>query len=305
MDDVSRREFISGATAATAGTFLSGSRAFGAPTGRETPEDAPPPDYKIKNGRINHSVEAWCFQDTSLDELIDACSNMGMRAIEGIDHEHHDRAKAAGLDISIVRSHPFKKGPVRRKNHDMVRSKLKEAIEVADAYDSPNVFTFTGFADDDMPREKGAKNCVECWKDVIGYAEEHDVNLCLEHLNTRGEPPMRGHPGYFGDDVDFCVDLINRVGSKNMKLVFDVYHVQMMNGDLIRRIEAYQDVIGHYHTAGVPHRVELDDTQELNYPPIMKKILDTGFDGYVAQEFIPTWDDELAALRHGVQVCDV
>jgi hydroxypyruvate isomerase len=116
---------------------------------------------------------------------------------------------------------------------------------------------------------------------------------------------MKGHPGYFGDDVDFCVKLIEQVGSPNMKLLFDIYHVQMMNGDVIRRIRQYKDVIGHYHTAGNPGRGELDDTQEINYPPIMKAILETGYKGFVAQEFIPTWDDPVAALRHAASVCDV
>ena len=116
---------------------------------------------------------------------------------------------------------------------------------------------------------------------------------------------MKGHPGYFGDDVDFCVKLIDQVGSPNMKLLFDIYHVQMMNGDVIRRIRQHKDVIGHYHTAGNPGRGELDDTQEINYPPIMKAILETGYKGFVAQEFIPTWDDPIAALRHAASVCDV
>jgi hydroxypyruvate isomerase len=116
---------------------------------------------------------------------------------------------------------------------------------------------------------------------------------------------MKGHPGYFGDNVDFCVDLIKRVGSDNLKLLFDIYHVSIMNGDVIRRIRQYKDVIGHYHTAGNPGRGELDETQEINYPPIMKAILETGYTGFVAQEFIPTWNDPIAALRHGAQVCDV
>jgi len=138
------------------------------------------------------------------------------------------------------------------------------------------------------------------------YAEKHGINLCLEHLNSRDDThPMTGHPGYFGDDVDFCVDLIKRVDSPNMKLLFDIYHVQIMNGDVISRIRQYKDLIGHYHTAGCPGRAELDETQEINYPPIMKEIVKTGYKGYVAQEFIPTWDDPVKALRHAAMVCDV
>jgi hydroxypyruvate isomerase len=116
---------------------------------------------------------------------------------------------------------------------------------------------------------------------------------------------MKGHPKYFGDDVERCVDLVRRMDSPRFKLLFDVYHVQVMNGDVIRRIQQYHKYIEHYHTAGNPGRGELDDTQEINYPAVMKAILDTGYDKYVAQEFIPTWDDPVAALRHAAMICDV
>ena len=136
-------------------------------------------------------------------------------------------------------------------------------------------------------------------------AEEKRITVVLEHLNSRdGSHPMKGHPGYFGDDVDFCVDLVRRVDSDNFKLLFDIYHVSVMNGDVIRRIGEYKEFIGHYHTAGNPGRGELDDSQEINYPAVMRAILATGYDGFVAHEFIPTWDDPIASLRHGVQVCD-
>ena len=115
---------------------------------------------------------------------------------------------------------------------------------------------------------------------------------------------MKGHPGYWGDDVDHCAELIHKVASPSLKLLFDVYHVQIMNGDVIRRIRQYKDIIGHYHTAGNPGRAELDDTQEINYPAVMRAILETKYDGFVAQEFIPTWDD-VSALRHAAMVCDV
>ena len=154
--------------------------------------------------------------------------------------------------------------------------------------------------------EQGSKNCVKTWKSVMKHAEKKGVNLCLEHLNSRDDShPMKGHPGYYGDDVDLCVDLIKRVDSPNMKLLFDIYHVQVMHGDVIRRLRANKDVIGHYHTAGNPGRCEIDENQEINYPPILKAILETGYDGYVAQEFIPTWRDKYKALRHAVTLCDV
>ena len=128
----------------------------------------------------------------------------------------------------------------------------------------------------------------------------------VEHLNSRDDThPMKGHPGYFGDDVDFCVDLIKQVGSPHFKLLFDIYHVSIMNGDIIRRLHQHKDYIGHIHTAGNPGRCEIDENQEINYPPIMKAILEIGYEGYVAQEFIPTWSDPVLALRHAAMVCDV
>ena len=157
-----------------------------------------------------------------------------------------------------------------------------------------------------MDTDKAADLCVETWKKVMPHAEKKGITLVLEHLNSRDDShPMKGHPGYFGDDVDFCAKLVNGVGSMNFKLLFDVYHVQVMNGDVIRRIKQYKDIIGHYHTAGCPGRGEIDETQEINYPPILKAILETGYEGYLAQEFIPTWKDPIQSLRHAAEVCDI
>ena len=138
------------------------------------------------------------------------------------------------------------------------------------------------------------------------YAAEKKVTLVLEILNSRDASGwMTGHPGYFGDNVDLLRDMIRAVGSPGLKLLFDVYHVQIMNGDLIRRIRQYKDIIGHVHTAGVPGRHEIDETQEINYPAVMRALLEIGYQGYVAHEFVPTWPDKLAALRHAVRLCDV
>ena len=248
----------------------------------------------------------WCFRPMKAEQLAKHCREIGLEAIEGISSKDYPAVRELGLKISLVSSHGFKTGPFNPANHKMCVEKLRASIDLAVEVGCPSVITFTGMREDGITDEQGAKNCVDCWKSVIGYAEKKGINLCLEHLNSRdGSHPMKGHPGYFGDDVDFCVKLIERVGSPNMKLLFDIYHVQMMNGDVIRRIGQYKDVIGHYHTAGNPGRGELDDTQEINYPPIMKAILATGYKGFVAQEFIPTWDDPAAALRHAASVCDV
>jgi hydroxypyruvate isomerase len=268
--------------------------------------DVPSEDYRVVNGRVRHSVMSWCYNPLPKVELIDACHKMGLAAMEGIGREFYPKIRQRGMQISLVGSHGFTKGPLSRDHHEMCIAKLREGIDVAVEFGSPSVITFTGMREAGVTDEQAKRNCVDCWKQVIGYAEEKGINLCLEHLNSRDDThPMKGHPGYFGDDVDLCVDLIRQIDSPRMKLLFDIYHVQIMNGDVIRRIRQYQDVIGHYHTAGVPGRGELDEHQEINYPAVMRAILETGYTGFVAHEFIPTWDDKLAALRHGVRVCDV
>lgn len=272
----------------------------------QAPQSAVAADFKVKHGRIRQSVMGWCFKPMSAVELAKHCREIGLVAIEGISPQDYSAVRELGLAISLVSSHGFQRGPFSRANHEFCTSKLRECIDLAVAVGCPSVITFTGMREAGISDDEGAKNCVDCWKSVIGYAEEKKINLCLEHLNSRDNThPMKGHPGYFGDDVDFCVELINHVGSLRMKLLFDIYHVQIMNGDVIRRIRQYKDVIGHYHTAGVPGRGELDDTQEVNYPAVMRAILDTGYTGYVAQEFIPTWPDKALALRHSAMVCDV
>lgn len=294
-----RREML-GAVGAAGVFAAAGSASAQAPRGSVSD------DFRISNKRIRQSVMGWCFKPMKALELAKHCREIGLEAIEGISPNDYPVVRELGLKISLVSSHGFKSGPFNPANHKMCAEKLRSSIDLAVEVGCPSVITFTGMREDGISDEQGAKNCVDLWKSVVGYAEKKGINLCLEHLNSRdGSHPMKGHPGYFGDDVDFCVKLIEQVGSPNMKLLFDIYHVQMMNGDVIRRIRQYKDVIGHYHTAGNPGRAELDDTQEINYPPIMKAILETGYKGFVAQEFIPTWDDPVAALRHAANVCDV
>ena len=301
MPNLTRRQLLS----TTAGAIALGST-LSSTTVQAIEEPAVPVDYKTKNNRIKQSVMGWCFNPLPAVELAQHCRDIGLVAIEGISAEHYPAVRKLGLKISLISSHGFAKGPFNRDNHDFCINKLKTGIDLAVEHGCENVITFTGMREKGISDEQGIKNCLDCWKQVIGYAEEKKVNLCLEHLNSRDNThPMKGHPGYFGDDVDFCVDLVRQVDSPRMKLLFDIYHVQIMNGDVIRRIRQYKDVIGHYHTAGNPGRGELDDKQEINYPPIMQAILETGYTGYVAQEFIPTWTDKIAALRHAARVCDV
>ena len=291
---LSRRKLI-GAAAATAATV------------GNIKADSDKKLFKVKNGRIRQSVMGWCFNPMPTMELAKHCKEIGLVAMEGIDAKHYPAVRELGLKISLVSGgHGFRNGPCDPKNTETVINGIKKGIDLAADIGTRSVITFTGMKYKDMDPDKAAALCVETWKKVIPHAEKKGINLVLEHLNSRDDShPMKGHPGYFGDDVDFCADLVNKVGSKNFKLLFDVYHVQVMNGDVIRRIKQYKDIIGHYHTAGCPGRGEIDDTQEINYPPILKTILETGYDGYLAQEFIPTWENPIDSLRHAAEVCDI
>ena len=298
----SRRALLGGAAAAAASTAGSSPAVTAAQASRSDVPD----DFTIQNKKIRQSVMGWCFKPMPVPELIRHCSDIGLEAIEGISPEFYPEARKQGLKISLVSSHGFAKGPVDPENHEECISRLKSSIDKAVEFGAPSVITFTGMSVPGINDQTAEENCLRCWKNVIGYAEEKQITLVLEHLNSRDEShPMKGHPGYFGDDVDRCVDLVKRMDSDRFKLLFDVYHVQIMNGDVIRRIRNYHPYIGHYHTAGNPGRCELDQNQEINYPAVMRAILDTGYDLFVAHEFIPTWDDPVQALRHSAMVCDV
>lgn len=305
---VSRRTWMK--TAAGAGGVVSATAAAGnlaqATAAAAGATAAVEPDFRVGKGRIRQSIMGWTYDPMPTPELARLCKDIGLVAMEGIDPKHYDLVRGLGLQISLVGSHGFAKGPFSPAHHEFVEKKLIEGIDLAARIGCPGVITFTGMREPGISDEAGARNCVDAWKRVVGHAERKKVNLCLEHLNTRDSShPMKGHPGYFGDDIDRCVDLIRRVDSPRMKLLFDIYHVQIMHGDVIRRLRQHREHIAHIHTAGVPGRGELDDTQEVNYPAIMRAILDIGYTGYVAQEFIPTWPDRALALRHAAKVCDV
>lgn len=298
-----RRTLLTSAAAAT-------SLAFADPLQAEPPAqagpDQVPQNFRIQKKRIRQSVMGWCFKPMKETELIQHCADIGLEAIEGISPQFYPAAKKAGLKISLVGSHGFAKGPVDSDHHEMCVSTLKKSIDTAVEFGCPSVITFTGMSKKGQSDAVSQQNCIDCWKQVIDYAEEKQITLVLEHLNSRDDShPMKGHPGYYGDDVELCLDLVRRMDSERFKLLFDIYHVQIMNGDVIRRIKENHKWIGHYHTAGNPGRKELDDTQEINYPPILKTIIETGYDLFVAQEFIPTWDDPVKSLRHAAWVCDV
>lgn len=258
----------------------------------------------VRKGRINQSVVAWCFRPLEIKQLAEHASQLGCKSVELVGPEHWDTLKKHGLVCAITPSHGFVRGLNDPANHAECIEKLTAAIEASGAAGFPNVITFSGMRGK-LTDEEGKRNMVDGLKKVIGLAEKKRVNLCIEPLNTRVDVEMKGHPGYQCDTVEWAVDVCDRIGSPRLKILFDIYHTQIMQGDVIVRIRKYKDYIAHYHTAGVPGRNELDDRQEIHYPGVMNAIVETGYQGYVGQEFIPTGDDKIAALRKAVELCDV
>lgn len=303
---MNRRSFFRSTTAAAAAATAAGLSAPSRAAAAAIDKAAADPTYKIKKQGIKHTLMGWCWKPMDMLELARHAKEIGLVGIEGIDKKLYPEVKKLGLGISLVGSHGFAKGPCNPVYRDEVIKSLTESIDVAADVGCQKVITFTGMKFDGMDRDKAIKDCLDTWKVVLPHAEKKGITLVLEHLNSRDNThPMKGHPGYFGDDVDFCVDLIQQIGSPNFKLLFDIYHVSIMNGDVIRRLRQHKDSIGHVHTAGNPGRCELDENQEINYPAVMKAVTEIGYHDYVAHEFIPTWDDPILALRHACMVCDV
>lgn len=261
------------------------------------------PLYRVQHGKIRQSVVGWCFKPMPIPELIAHAAKIGLESVELIAPEYWPQVKEAGLTVAIAGSHGFAKGFAHVEEHAECLKALRERIEQAAAFGCPSVITFSGFRRG-LSTDDGLRNMVAGLKQIVGYAERKKVTLCLEMLNSRVNVEMKGHPDYFCDDIDQTVEICRRVGSERLKVLFDIYHVQIMQGDVIVRTGQHQDYIGHYHTAGVPGRNEIDDTQEINYAAIMKAILATGYRGYVGQEFIPT-REPVGALAQAARICDV
>lgn len=259
--------------------------------------------YAATHNRIQQSVIQWCFKPMPVEELAGHAARMGIKSVELVGPEYWPTLKKLGLICAMTPSHGFAKGFCHKEQHSECLDVLHKRIDESAEAGFPNVITFSGFRRG-ISDEEGMKNMVDGLKQIAGHAEKKKVNLCLEMLNSRVNIEMKGHPDYFCDKIEMAAEVCKRVGSERMKILFDIYHVQIMEGDLIVRIKEFHPYIGHYHTAGVPGRGELDEAQEINYPAVMKTILATGYKGYVGQEFIPT-RDKVASLNEAVKLCDV
>ena len=260
-------------------------------------------EYKIKNGRIRQSIVPWCFRPMGIPQLVEIAKAQGYESIELVPAKEWSFIKEQGLKTAIGSSHGFARGFAQPEQTAECLKILKEQLDLAAAHDVPSIITFSGFRKG-LTTEDAVKNMVAGLKQIIGYAEEKRVTLCLEMLNSRVPIEMKGHPDYFCDDMDLTIDIIKQVGSQRLKVLFDIYHVQIMQGDVISRIKQYHEYVGHYHTAGNPGRNEIDDTQEINYPGIMRAIVETKYEGFVGQEFIPLRDAR-KSLAEAARLCDV
>jgi len=259
--------------------------------------------HTVQHGRIRQSVVPWCFNPMKPRELIDVAARLKLPSVELISPELWPVLKDKGMTCAIASSHGFSKGFAHKEEHDECLQTLRKNITLASNAAVQSIITFSGFRRG-LSTAEGTKNMVEGLKKIAAFAEEKKVTVCLEMLNSRVDVNMKGHPDYFCDDIDHSVEICKQVASERVKVLFDIYHVQIMHGDVIARLKQHAPWIGHYHTAGVPGRNELDDTQELNYAPIMKAILATGYKGFVGQEFIPL-RDKAASLAEAVKICDV
>ena len=308
-----RRDVLTTATTtAAAGVVASSAVLLAAdePSGASSPAGQ---SRVARNGRINHSVCLWCYKGMTSAAMAPVAKRLGLKAIDLLTPDQWGPLKEHGLVCSMT-SHPDIKievGLNRRENHDKILNALREGIDASAAAGYPNVICFSG--NRHLPRpnreaplqgrvsdEDGIRVCAEGLKRVMAHAEQKKVNVVMELLNSKVD-----HPDYMCDHSAWGVELCKAVGSERFKLLYDVYHMQIMEGDVIRTIRDNHQYFGHYHTGGVPGRHEIDETQELNWPAIMRAIVDTGFKGYVAQEFIPAKPDVIASLAAAVQVCDV
>lgn len=255
---------------------------------------------KLK-GRINHSVCRWCYQDVPLEDLCKAAKDMGITSIELVGPEEWPVLQKYGLTSAMPwgAGMGIEKGFNNPAYHDELVKSYEEMIPKVAAAGYKQIICFSGNRNG-LDDEKGIENCAAGLKRLMPLAEKHNVTMVMELLNSKVN-----HKDYQCDHTAWGVALADRIGSDKFKLLYDIYHMQIMEGDVIATIKKYHPYISHYHTGGVPGRNEIDDTQELYYPAIMKAILETGYKGYVAQEFIPAREDKLASLQQGVQICDV
>jgi hydroxypyruvate isomerase len=255
-------------------------------------------DKTSDGDKIKQSVCRWCYSQIPLEKLTTEAVKIGFKSIELLNAEEYQIVKPLGVTCAMFGRVSIPEGLNRKEYHELIEAQLRKNIEFAAAEGLPNVICMSGNRKG-MPDDEGMENCALGLKRFIGFAEEKKVTVCMEGLNSKID-----HKDYMYDKTSWGVDLVKKVGSPRFKLLYDIYHMQIMEGDVIRTIRQNKDYIAHYHTGGVPGRNEIDETQELNYKTIINAIRATGYEGYLGQEFIPK-RDALASLAQGFQICNV
>ncbi len=287
----SRRDFLQQSSHALGGVALALT-----PTG-QTP--APATAGKSAS-RIRQSVSRWCYKSIPLDQLCAAAAGMGLKGIDLLQPEEYEMPKRYGLlcTMGYAGGGEINHGLNQIENHAEIEAGLRKYIPLAAKTGVPNVITFSGLRQG-LADAEGARNTIIGLRRVRTVAEDHGVTICMELLNSRID-----HPGYMCDHTDWGAAVVGEVDSPRVKLLYDIYHMQIMEGDLIATIRRHHAQIAHFHTGGVPGRHELDGTQEVCWDGVMRAIADTGFTGYIAHEFVPT-RDPLTSLRQAVEICNV
>lgn len=267
----------------------------------QLPEVSHDPKTFQRKGSIKQSVCQWCFPDLSLDELCRVAKEMGLVGIDLIGPEGWPTLEKYGLISTMCNGAEISltKGFNDPQYHRVLKENYMKHIDLVADAGYTNLICFSGNRNG-MEDEVGLENAVMGLKQIIQKAEARGVVLQMELFNSKID-----HPDYMCDNTKWGIALCERLDSPNFKLLYDIYHMQINEGDIIRTITDHHRYFGHYHTAGVPGRNEIDDSQELNYPAIMRAIRDTGFSGFVAQEFIPTQTNPLQSLRQAIKICDI
>jgi hydroxypyruvate isomerase len=288
MPKVSRRNMLK--------SVASGVAMASVPSASWSQQNAPIP----RKGNIRQSVSRWCYKDIALDKLCAYAAQIGCKAIDLLNPDEYEVPPRYGLVCAMAYAGggELKSAMNRVENHAKIEEGFRKYIPLAAKAGIPNVITFSGNRDG-MSDEEGAKNTIAGLTRVKKIGEDHGVNICIELLNSKID-----HHDYMCDHSAWGVQVVQAVNSPRVKLLYDIYHMQIMEGDLIRTIQKNIDWIGHFHTGGVPGRHELDGTQEVQWDGVMRGIAATNFKGYVAHEFVPT-RDPLTSLRQAVDLCDV
>jgi len=280
--------------------LLTGSAVIASPALTMAARDAEEKPNKLK-GNVNHSVCQWTYNFISVEELCQAVKKIGFSAIDLVGPKDWPTLKKYGVYSSMCNGAEISltEGWNDKQYHSTLIKNYTDHIELAAQAGYKNIICFSG-SRRGMDDETGLKNCAEGLKQILSLAEKKGIMIQMELLNSKID-----HKDYMCDRSPWGVELCKRVSSPNFKLLYDIYHMQIDEGDVIRTINDNHQYFGHYHTGGVPGRHEINETQELFYPAVMRAILKTGFNDYVAQEFIPIAEDKIASLKEAVKICDV